>query len=53
MNESEKYRSHTDLGVNRSRRAFLATSASACGALALWMLKWPGGYGSSKREIYA
>ena len=42
MNKSEKHRSHTDLGVNRSRRAFLATSASACGALALWMLKSPG-----------
>jgi peptide-methionine (R)-S-oxide reductase len=25
-----------------SRRVFLATSASACGALALWSFRWPG-----------
>ena len=42
MNESEKCRNHTEPGVSRSRRAFLATSASACGALALWIVKWPG-----------
>jgi peptide-methionine (R)-S-oxide reductase len=42
MNESEKCRNQTDTVVDRSRRAFLTTSASACAALTLWVLKRPG-----------
>jgi len=44
MNDSEEHRPETETIVNRqtSRRAFLVTSAGACGAVVLWSLWRPG-----------
>jgi peptide-methionine (R)-S-oxide reductase len=45
MSDPQEYREETDAVVDRQRpgrRAFLITSASACGALALWSLHGPG-----------
>ena len=44
MNDSEKHRQKAETIINRqmSRRAFLVTSAGACGAVALWSLCRPG-----------
>jgi peptide-methionine (R)-S-oxide reductase len=43
MSDPKRYREETDKGDRHgpSRRAFLITSASACGALALWSLQIP------------
>jgi len=45
MSDPQEFREETDAVVDRqrpSRRAFLVTSASACGAVALWSLHGPG-----------
>ena len=52
MSNPREYRGNSVDRQRPSRRAFLITSASACGALAFWSVQGPGGSVRRWRGFY-